>query len=337
MGLRHLPYRALARFLPAPGSARERLFVTTGDGVRLAIHRVPPQGGPSRHPPVLLLHGLGANRAGYLMPQRSFAHHLASRGFDCYVAEMRGAGDSDVPDAPWDLDDYLEQDLPAILRGIREISGHQDVLWVGHSMGGVLLCCYAVRHRDHRIARGVAVGSALDYRVGKSGFAGMFRLRRLIEKLPAIPFGPFSHVVSPLLGRVSNPIETFNFWSPNVEPEIIRAWYGHGFEWIPTSLLSSLATTFEESGLRSRDGTVRYLDCVERVRFPLLLLAGSCDVQCPIEAVEWTAQKVGPHARAVAFGRAFGQAEDYGHCDLLVGRRAPEEVWPQVEAFLAGG
>lgn len=338
--LRHLPFRALTRWLPPSGVAREKLFVTTTDGVRLAIHRVPPaSGAPSEHPPVLLLHGLGANRSGFLVPQRSLAHHLSSLGFDCYVPELRGAGESEVPARPWDLDDYLEHDLPAILSAVRESSGHHEVHWVGHSMGGLLLCCYAILRSaegDHGIRRGVTIGSALDYRVGQSGFARLFAVRRLIEKLPAVPFGPLAHALSPLMGRVRNPLEAFNFSFANVEPEIVRAWHGHGFEWIPTRLLSSLATTFEETGLRSRDGKIRYLDCVQQVRFPLLFVAGSSDVQCPVEAVEATARSVGPHARLLAFGRAFGHAEDYGHCDLIVGRNAPREVWPHLARFLAG-
>jgi hypothetical protein len=36
------------------------------------------------------------------------------------------------------------------------------------------------------------------------------------------------------------------------------------------------------------------------------------------------------------FGKAFGQRQDYGHVDLIVGKEAFAEVWPDVLAWLEG-
>lgn len=282
----------------------------------------------------MLLHGLGANGYGWLLPQRSFARWLAQRGFDVFIPELRGAGESAQRGWSWDLDDYLQFDLPAILAAIREETGEQEVRWVGHSMGGILLCCYAMRNEDHGITRGVAVGSALDYTTGKSGFARLVPFKPVLARLGRVPFGLLTHFVSPLLGRLNTPLEAFNFSARNVEPEVVRQIHAHTFEWIPMSLLLSLGTTFEPGGLRSRDGKMRYLECASRCGIPLLLLAGTADVQCPPEAVEETARRIGPSAHVRVLGRDHGCAEDYGHFDLIVGKRAPEEVWPHIAAWL---
>ncbi len=332
--------RPWSRLWPQKATSPQTLYVNAKDGVRLALHRVPPDlssPGPAKGAPVMLLHGLGANGYGWLYPQRSLARHLASRGFDVYVPELRGAGDSEHGGWTWDLDDYLSCDLPSFLEAIRTHAGRDDVRWVGHSMGGVLLCCYAIREGDPGIRRGVAVGSALDYSVGHSGFQNLLPFRPLLQRLSRVPFGSLAHLLSPLLGRVGTPFESFNFSRRNVEPEVVRAIHAHAFEWIPISLLLSLATTFEPGGLRSRDGQLRYLECAEQVRVPLLLLAGSRDVQCPVEAVEDTARRMGPTAKVRAYGTAYGTAEEYGHFDLIVGRRAPLEVWPELTAFLEEG
>ncbi len=327
--------RPWSRFLPKGPASHETHYLSARDGVRLAVHRVRPPGAVAG-PPVMLLHGLGANSHGWLMPQRSLAHWLAERGWDVFVPELRGAGESGAAGGRWDLDDYLDADLPAILDAVRDASGQSEVSWVGHSMGGLLLCCYAMRRPDHGIARGVCVGSALDYTVGRSGFARLLPLRPLLARLGRVPFGLTAHLVSPLLGRVRSPLEAFNFHHANVEPEVIRQIHAHAFGWIPVSLLLSLATTFEPGGLRSRDGKMRYLECATECRLPLLLLSGSADVQCPPEAVEETARRIGGNARVLHLGRAHGTQEEYGHFDLLVGRHAPEEVWPRIAAFLEG-
>lgn len=303
----------------------------------MAIHRVRPD--PQRRegaPAVVLLHGLGSNGFGFLLPRRSLATWLASRGFDCFIPELRGAGDSSHRDFAWDLDDYLTLDLPALLQGIREEAGTRELRWVGHSMGGLILCCYGIRNEDPDLTRGVCIGSALDYATGDTRFRALLAVRSIIERIPRVPFGVVSHALSPLLGRVANPFESFNFVRENVEPEVVRTIFANTFEWIPTSLLKSLATTFEPGGFRSRDGSVRYLECIRQFRSPVLLVAGTGDVQCPVEAVQRTAELIGPHASVAAFGRAFGHPTDYGHFDLIVGRRAPEEVWPRIDAFLRG-
>jgi hypothetical protein len=44
-----------------------------------------------------------------------------------------------------------------------------------------------------------------------------------------------------------------------------------------------------------------------------------------------------PHGTAtyLEFGRAHGHAVDYGHIDLVLGRRAPAEVFPILGRWLA--
>jgi pimeloyl-ACP methyl ester carboxylesterase len=276
----------------------------------------------------MLVHGLAANRHAFHFPGRSLADWLAEHGFDCYIPELRGHGESERRGFDWDLDTYLDDDLPPILEAIREHSGHPLVHWIGHSMGGILLFCYGILHPDAPIASGLAVGSALDYRVGHSDFLRLWRLRSLLERVPAIPFGTVTHVLAPLLGRLADPLTRFNVQLDNIEPEMCRRMYATAFHSIPTSLLASLATTFEEGGLRNRTGTLYYVDEADRFTIPLRLYAGTGDLQVSVEAVRHTAELLGGEVRV--FGRAFAEQHDYGHWDLLIGRFASEEVWPDI-------
>ncbi len=102
-------WRKLNRAIPAA----ERLTATTRDGQQLALWLVRASG--RARGAVLLLHGLGANRFAFHWPGRSIAEFLASEGFDSYVGELRGAGESAPHLTTWDFHDYLEQDVPALL------------------------------------------------------------------------------------------------------------------------------------------------------------------------------------------------------------------------------
>lgn len=318
-------WHRLERALPPA----ERLTATTRDGQRLALWRVRPEG--VARGAVLLLHGLSANRFAFHWPGRSLAGYLSAYGFDCYVAELRGAGES-TPNLPsWSFHDYLEQDVPALLDAVREASGEDRVHFVGHSMGGILMMCHGILTGGAGLLSGTALGSAFDYGVGASGFAPLLKVRPLLEQINAVPWGAAMRALAPLLARLSDPLAGFNFHPDNAEAALVRAFYANAFTAIPTALLSSLATTFEPGGLKSRGGEP-FLARAAAFQAPLLLIAASEDRQCPLPALEAAAVATG--AQVLRFGDRFGHRAEYGHFDLLVGRHAPDEVWPALARWL---
>ena len=318
-------WRKLERTMPPA----ERLTATTRAGQRLALWRVRPQG--VARGAVLLLHGLSANRFAFHWPGRSIASYLSAYGFDCYVAELRGAGES-TPNSPtWSFHDYLEQDVPALLDAVRQASGEERVHFVGHSMGGILMMCHGILTGGAGLRSGTALGSALDYGGGGSGFGPILKVRPLLEQLNAVPWGAAMQVLAPLLARLPDPLAGFNFHPDNAEAEVVRAVYANAFTVIPTALLGSLATTFEPGGLKSRTGEP-FLARAGEFKAPLLLMAASDDRQCPMPALEATAAATG--AKVLRFGDRFGHRAEYGHFDLLLGRHAPDEVWPALAQWL---
>jgi pimeloyl-ACP methyl ester carboxylesterase len=322
--------------------ARIRLEASTSDGRRLAVQRVHDPAQPAQRGAVLMLHGLGANHRIFLTKGVSLAEHLAARGFDCYVPDLRGAGDSErVRD--WTLDDYLDRDLPALLECALENSGRTTLACVGHSMGGILIWMHCMEQLGAPIERLVAVGSALDYRLGRNVYQDLRRLRRLAGPLKSFPFGLIARVLSPLAGvGPVLPAEGMNFHRSNVERSVCRELMAHGFGSIPLALFDSLNTTFEADGFSriTRDqGRVVYLQRVAELRLPTLMVAGSADVQCPPATAQATFERLSGASdkRALFVGKRYGQADDYGHLDLLVGKRAAHEVWPELTAFLSAG
>lgn len=323
-------FRPWSRIYPLP-PAGETLAARTADGIRLAIHRVRPPGG--RGPAVVLCHGLSSNHRGLHFPGRSLAGWLAAHGYDVFLPDLRGSGDSERPTC-WDLDDHVFRDVPAILDAVLRASGRERVHWVGHSMGGVIYFCHGITHPRAPIASGLTIASALDYAEGESGYRRLLGIRRLLERLPGIPYGTAMHLCAPLLARVPTSLETFQVWPSNIEPEVVRQLLAIGFHTVPIRLLASLATTFEEGGLCDRRRTIRYLEAAGRHRIPTRLLAGSRDRQVSVEAVRKTARIIGGEATVRIFGTEYGERDEYGHWDLILGRRARHEVWPHVLEWL---
>ena len=321
-------------------SADELHWARTPDGWRLALWRWRPRGRPVRRHPVLLVHGLSAGRVGWdLDPSLSFARHLAGRGFEVWVLEHRGHGASDRPrpgtGRAWGFtaDDYALVDVPAALDLIRERSGADAVHWVGHSQGGIVLYMHLASGGEG-VRAGVTIGSALDYSGTESDFHQLLQLLDLARVLPAFPLGPLSTFGAPFMGRVPNRVEEFNVWPPNIDPELSRRLHATCFHPVSSGVLLQFATMFQEGGLRSADGRRAYLPGLAAARVPVLAISGSMDRQCTPAASARTVQALGGEKAARTFGKAHGQPEEYGHFDLVVGKRAPSETWPAIAEWL---
>jgi pimeloyl-ACP methyl ester carboxylesterase len=326
--------------------AREIGFVRTRDHWHLALHRYGTT--PSARHPVLLVHGLAANRFSWdLDEERSFATWLASRGFDVFVLELRGHGRSEKPGARaplpdeldrrgrlgvgapkrwrWDFDTYVDLDLDAALDAVLAWTGASAVHAIGHSMGGIALSVLA--HREDPRLRSVAtVASALDYSGTESVFHAARRMLWMTRIVPVVPLGPIAATLSPFALAFPNPIDAVNVWHRNVEVGRYRRLVALGFHPIPGDVLADLAACFVRPGIR--DGSAPVAIGLPK-HTPLTALAGSRDVQCtPVAA----ARHAGGTCRA--FGREHGHAEDFGHFDLLMGTHAPSAVWPELQGWL---
>src|SRR5438270_3698147 len=131
-----------ARYFFVPRYPDEIHFATTSDGWRLAVVRYRPAGQALRAEPVLLIHGIAANRNSLdLTDDVSLARHLAARGHDVWLVELRGRGLSMRPRLfssvryDWSFDEYAERDLPAAAQAVIRATGARRLHLVGFSTG----------------------------------------------------------------------------------------------------------------------------------------------------------------------------------------------------------
>jgi len=109
-------------------------FAEAADGTRLNYEVF----GARHGEPLLLIQGLGADSRGWLRQKRA----LASR-YRGIVFDNRGAGKSDHPPGPYDLE-VMADDALAVL----DAAGVHQAHLVGASMGGILAQIIAVRHPE---------------------------------------------------------------------------------------------------------------------------------------------------------------------------------------------
>ena len=323
-----LHYAFWTRRLAVPTHEDELVHATAADGWRLALGRRRPRGAP-RLPPVLLVHGIAMNRQAFDfgVERYSVAADLARAGFDCFALDLRGSGGSREPPSRaarrWDLDTYLREDLPAALDQIRALTGSPDVLYVGLSQGAILGMAACELYPD-RVRALVAIA-------GPAHFDVQERLKKLVE-LRRYPLGRFLRVLARMVAPFAG------YWHPvavdlainsrNVERPVYRRMLVNALENLQPGVLEQFAAFIREDSFRSMDGKEDYRALLAGCGQPALFLSAEKDGLAPPSVVESAFRRWGGPKRYWCFGG------DYGHTDLLVGRNAPEVVFPKIREFL---
>ena len=304
------------------------LFTRTHDSWRIALGRCRPRG-RARPVPVLLVHGIAMNRQAFEfgLARYALAAHLAAAGFDCFSLDLRGHGASRRrgPTSPrrWNLDTYLAEDIPAALDVIRRETGAPRVLYLGHSQGALLGLAAAALYPE-RIAALVALAAPAHFDVQerlKKLVRWQYPLRGSLAKPIARMMAPFSGYWHPVQADLALNLR-------NVEPRVYRRLLANAIENLPRGVLDQFDTFIREDSFRSMDGKVDYRAALERCRQPALFVAAEKDGLAPPAVVQAAYRRWGGPKRYVVFER------EYGHTDLLLGRHAPEVVYPVVREFL---
>lgn len=282
------------------------LLARADDGVELALFHAAPER-PRDGPPVLLVHGTFSNRNFFMggTEERGLARVLAERGFDAWVAELRGHGRSGALGKrhAWHFEDWIRRDAPALVRGVLDATGRDRLVWLGHSAGGVIAVAFLGTGGDlaRRVAGLVLAGAPAPTGLGVLRYpmaAAVLGVTRTLGRFPArlLGLGPED--------EHAGIMEQYMRWN------LGRRWIGD-------------------------DGTDYYANC-RRITVPVLALAGGGDwLIAPPSICEDLVGALGSaDTTFVCCGRAEGFSEDFDHNRLLVSRAARAEVWPLIADWL---
>lgn len=305
----------------------EQVAYRTDDGWRIPLRRYP--GGDGSRPPVVLVHGMGANHYNWdYREEISLAHDLQQADWDVWVVGLRGDPGSIAPDDQsarrYAFRDHARLDLPAALDMVQAVTGAEQVHWVGHSMGGLLL--YAVlAAQPERIASGVAVCSPVV-------FSKQLPRHRMIARLGE---GMAVRLDTPLIADLGSPLGRANplYGSvanrSNLDWPIARGLAQEALTAVPRPMAQEAIHWLKSGRLEDIDGT----PWLAPADVPVYVLAANHDRVAPPDDVV-AACDVLPDCRVQVLGTETGFSVDYGHVDPLLGTTAATEVYPLIRAWL---
>jgi pimeloyl-ACP methyl ester carboxylesterase len=304
--------------------------------------------------PVILCHGLGLNATFWTLTDNHLPFQLTANGYDVFVFDLRGSGENAPPgwrdrfnrfarqtpllelgEREWNIDDLVMQDVPAILDYVAQETGQDRVNWVGHSLGGMMMFPYLeLSQHPERIANFVGMGATII-----QANTPQTRMLRATKGLRGL-----LNVVS--TGRIGRPlmyfrfpglenIDRFYYTSENVDKETISRFYGYTLEDPGPGALKQLAPYLRSGHLLSAFGEVDYSAHLGDVVAPTLMIASDSDLISDVPSTELTFEQLGsPDKTLVRLGKRHGNVAEYGHCDLVWSRHAPDEVFPIIIQWL---
>lgn len=317
---------SLARAVPL-AMVRKRLAGADGNA----------ESAPPTKAAVLLIHGYGQNRYVWHLPSRSFSNHLAVEGFDVFNLDLRGHGRSRHLGArpPRELSEYVRDDVPAAVAEIRRTSGHDKVFLVGHSLGG-LISYAAAPTLSEQVAGLVTLGSPYHFTRGSRFLSTlgsvMLALDRRVPLGDALPFkdaGELMRLARVFIESPLFPLPIRGYAPGAIEPKVLGQHMSLAMDRGSVAVMRNLFLRAAQARASGHRLGVLYgfAAAFEALELPLLVIAGSKDGLAPPEAVR------------PAYERSNSPDKTYrvypnGHIDILVGRAAPQTIWPLVSEWI---
>ncbi|MBI1909641.1 MAG: alpha/beta fold hydrolase [Deltaproteobacteria bacterium] len=320
----------------------EIYHVKTSDDWNLALYRY--RGRSSKKFPILAIHGIGTNRYSldFVEPRLSIAKQLHAVGYDVWVMELRGTGGSAKQGplayfANWNFDDYVFKDLPAVVSFIQKATGQKRLHWLGNSLGGTVAYA-AIETLGNDVCQSlIIVGSSMSAEA-KPGFVKLLLAFDCVLKhlVVTLPNKLFARAAAPFLKYIVPFEDNFYFCLDNIEKTTLALACQYCVENSPPALVLQLHDWYKHNHFRSVDHRFSYRDHLKKITAPTLILAGSTDGLTPVHDCRYAYDKIRSRDKKfVTFGRDYGCKAEYSHADLLLGRYAPQEVYPVIRQWLA--
>lgn len=320
--------------------SRELHWAVTEEKFEIALERLRLGKKARRRIPVILAHGLLVNsRFMNLDEDHSLARYLAREGFDVWNLSFRGTGRSLNPlrwgDKAWTLDDIIDRDISAVIRYVRKESRRSKVIWVGYEMGGLLAYGYLEKKGHSGLAALVTIGAPVTFTHSEQ--EPMKSLLRL-EENPALK-KIFLYLDGPFLGRHLIPLVTEIeelFYNPeNIEQKVKERFLETALAPINPGVLDHLLLMIRRGEFVSAQGDFSYRKKLAKVRLPVLVIGGKKDLLAPPKALRSSYRALGSKDRTFRiFGSRSKDSAAYGHFDLILGKKAKQEVFPVIGRWL---
>jgi len=317
--------------------------VTIDDWPLTIEHFPAAEGKPKKKFPILVCHGAGANREYFkAQNQDSLIAHLQKAGYDVWLMDLRGRPEAGPPGYwfgkhtyTYSMDDYIKEDLDTAIKFVLEKTGASKINYIGHSMGGIIMHARLGSYAENRVANFIAIASPMHFAPYNQWMFTVYRMRDGMAILPVLPASPSIAFASYLPFFSKNPLIRTVVNPNNIDSEILNILARQSINNMSKIEVRQFLHMTENSGIHSLDQKTNYRENLKNIHAPVLLIAGRRDELADPLTVRDVYDRVASKDKSLLiFSRADGYIDDYGHTDLVIGKKAHIEVHPRIIDWL---
>jgi non-heme chloroperoxidase len=221
---------------------------------------------------------------------------LSERGWRCVAFDRRGHGRSDEPNSGYDFN-TLADDIAAVMDALNL----EDVVLVGHSMGGAEVVRYLTRYRSRRVAHAVLIAPTTPFNMKTDDHPNGASRESLEKTLASFKVDFASQVVK------AAP-DFFGVSKNSVPAEILDWWTRQILDRCSIKVLSELYKTMMETDFRPE---------IQTIKTPTLILHGDIDKSAPLESTGHPTHELMAGSRLLVYENA-AHALPYTHRDRML-------------------
>jgi poly[(R)-3-hydroxyalkanoate] polymerase subunit PhaC len=285
-------------------------------------------------PPLLIVFSLfSRSNILDLQPGNSFVERLLSAGLDVYLLDW---GVPDERDAANQLEDYVDDYIPAAVERVRHLAGAEEINLLGYCFGSVLSLLYAAHHLDAPLRSLTVMTTPVDLQqlgplisvIGKDGLDVETMLDTDGNLPPQIIHQAFQ-VLKPT-AQITQYVDLWErLWGDDyvTAHQAMAGWASDHIP-LPGGVAKQLANLVQDNAIVN----------------DTLVLGGDrvtlSAITVPFLTVLATRDHIVPEASAAPLINLIGSPDkhelrlDAGHVGLLVGRTAAKTTIPTIIEFL---
>jgi non-heme chloroperoxidase len=222
--------------------------------------------------------------------------NFSERGWRCVSFDRRGHARSDDPSRGYDFD-TLADDIADVMDAL----DLQNVVLVGHSLGGAEVVRYLTRHRSRRVAHAVLIAPTTPFRMQTDDNpAG--RSREFLEKT----YESFKHDLPHRAAQAAP--DFFGVPKNSVSTETIDWWCRMFLDRCSLKVLRDLFKLMNETDFRTE---------LRTIQTPTLILQGDIDKSAPLELTGRPTHELIAGSRLIVYENA-AHGLPYTHTDRML-------------------
>ncbi len=344
----------------------KKYFAKTDDNWTLVLYRYQPRSKDyNGKEPLILCHGFDFNSYIWDLDEKhSMARYFQDKGYDVWAVNLRGSGESSKPalselrsitkmqleNIPqiflrmplnmarhnWTIDDHIQHDIPAIIKTVQSETKKEEVVWIGHSMGGMIMYAYLEGPNAANIKGFVALSPMInaDQSFDKT-FNAISSYRPITESALLINTTIVYQLRNLTMGMLKLPWESLFYNEDNMTNATVRRMFRIAIDDTSPGVIAQYRSMIDSGNFLSVDKEVNYTEDLSFIKTPILLVTGSADKMGSVSTITYAYDHVSSKDKTLhIFSKENGYSSDYGHCDLILGENSKKEVYGYILDWL---